>query len=81
MQPVPPRLIIKMIITTIKMKNMSGKIHQNGGQGIVCHQGHACGGAGVCSAASTVDVQARLSMAERKQVRVRLIMDIGSSLN
>jgi hypothetical protein len=81
MQPVPPRLIKKIIITTIKMKNMSGTIHQNGGQGMACHQGHACGGAGVCSAANTDDVQARLRMAERKQVRVHLIMDIGSSFN
>jgi len=80
MQAMPPLLIMKIIITTIITKNMNGKIHQKAGQGIVCHHGHGYGCVGAWSAASTDEAQIRLNRAEWKQVRVRLVMDIGSSL-
>jgi len=47
----PPRLVMKIIITTMNTKNMSGKIHQKAGQGMVCHIGHGYGCAGTWSAA------------------------------
>jgi hypothetical protein len=72
-----PQLLTRTIIT----KNMSGKIHQKAGQGIACHHGHGYRWAGAWSAASADEAQARLSRDEWKQIRVRLVMDIGSSVN
>jgi hypothetical protein len=81
MQPMPPLLIMKMIITIINTKNMSGNIHQKAGQGIACHTGHGYGCVGTCSAASTDETQAKLSRAEWEQIRVRLIAYMTSSVS